>query len=189
VVRQGYGTAETGNLGYECEAREGLHLPEDRLVQVCDLETGEALWDGREGEVVVTLLSPEYPLVRLGTGDLSALLVEPCGCRIPTPRIAGWLGRVGDAVKVRGMFLHPRQARAALDGIDGVERFRLVVDRSEHRDLLRCEVMPRAGTPAARLPSAVRERIRSGLRFDAEVVLVEHLEPDSPPVVDVRSWD
>ena len=189
VVRQGYGTAETGNLGYECEAREGLHLPEDRLVQVCDLETGEALWDGREGEVVVTLLSPEYPLVRFGTGDLSAFLVEPCRCGISTPRIAGWLGRVGEAVKVRGMFLHPRQARAALDGLGGVERFRLVVDRSEHRDHLRCEVMPREGAHAAQLPAAVKERIRSGLRFDAEVVLVEQLEPDSPPIVDVRSWD
>jgi phenylacetate-coenzyme A ligase PaaK-like adenylate-forming protein len=113
---------------------------------------------------------------------------EPCECDIPTPRIAGWLGRVGEAVKVRGMFLHPRQARAALDGF-GVERFRLVVDRSDQRDHLRCEVVPREGTHAARLPAAVKERIRSGLRFDAEVVLVEELEPDSPVIVDVRSWD
>jgi phenylacetate-CoA ligase len=189
VVRQGYGTAETGNLGYECGAREGLHLPEDRLVQVCDPQSGEALWDGREGEVVVTVLSPDYPLVRFGTGDLSAFLGERCDCGIATPRIAGWLGRVGEAVKVRGMFLHPRQARAALDGFDGVERFRLVVDRHEHRDLLRCEVVARAGAHASRLPAAVRERIRSGLRFDAEVVLVDRLEPDSPVIVDVRSWD
>jgi phenylacetate-CoA ligase len=189
VVRQGYGTAETGNLGYECEAREGLHLPEDRLVQVCDLTTGEALWDGREGEVVVTLFSAHYPLVRFGTGDLSAFVTEPCTCGIGTPRIAGWLGRVGEAVKVRGMFLHPRQARAALDGLGGVERFRLVVDRSEHRDSLRCEVVPQDGPHPSRLSAAVKERIRSGLRFDAEVVLVEELDPDSPVIVDVRSWD
>jgi phenylacetate-CoA ligase len=189
VIRQGYGTAETGNLGYECEMREGLHLPEDRLVQICDPQTGKALWDGREGEVVVTVLSPDYPLVRFGTGDLSAFLAEPCDCEVATPRIAGWLGRVGEAVKVRGMFLHPRQARAALDGFDGVERFRLVVDRRQHRDVLRCEVVPRTGAHASRLPAAVKERIRSGLRFDAEVVLVEALEPDSPVIVDVRSWD
>ncbi|MGH2763495.1 MAG: phenylacetate--CoA ligase family protein [Thermoleophilaceae bacterium] len=189
VVRQGYGTAETGNLGYECERREGLHLPEDRLVQVCDPASGEALWDGREGEVVVTVLSRDYPLVRFGTGDLSAFLDEPCGCAISTPRIAGWLGRVGEAVKVRGMFLHPRQARAALDGLGGVERFRLIVDRREHRDSLRCEVLPGDRQHAARLPAAVKERIRSGLRFDAEVVLVEELEPDSPVIVDVRTWD
>jgi len=189
VVRQGYGTAETGNLGYECERREGLHLPDDRLVCVCDPQSGEALWDGREGEVVVTVLSPDYPLVRFGTGDLSAFMTEPCDCGTPTPRIAGWLGRVGEAVKVRGMFLHPRQVRATLDGFDGVERFRLVVDRSEHRDRLRCEVVAREGAQAARLPAAVRERIRSALRFDAEVVLVEQLESDSPVIVDVRSWD
>jgi phenylacetate-CoA ligase len=166
-----------------------VHLPDDRLVCVCDPQTGEALWDGREGEVVVTVFAPLYPLVRFGTGDLSAFLAEPCDCGISTPRIAGWLGRVGEAVKVRGMFLHPRQARAALDGIGGVERFRLVVDRSEHRDHLRCEVMPREGAPAARLPAVIKERIRSGLRFDAEVVLVEELKPDSPVIVDVRSWD
>jgi phenylacetate-CoA ligase len=135
------------------------------------------------------VLSPDYPLVRFGTGDLSAFLTESCDCGIPTPRIAGWLGRVGEAVKVRGMFLHPRQARAALDGFDGVERFRLVVDRREHRDLLRCEVVPCDRPHASQLAAAVRERIRSSLRFDAEVVLVEQLEPDSPPIVDVRSWD
>jgi phenylacetate-CoA ligase len=188
VVRQGYGTAETGNLGYECDACAGLHLPDDRLVQICDPATGEALWDGREGEVVVTLLSASYPLVRLGTGDLSAFLTEPCECEIATPRIAGWLGRVGEAVKVRGMFLHPRQARAALSDVEGVERFRLVIDRVEHRDELRCEVVPR-GERRPALAAAVKERIRSGLRFDAEVVLVDELPPDSPPVVDIRRWD
>jgi phenylacetate-CoA ligase len=87
------------------------------------------------------------------------------------------------------MFLHPRQARAALDGLGGVKRFRLVVDRSEHRDSLRCEVVPRDGPHPSRLSAAVKERIRSGLRFDAEVVLVEELDPDSPVIVDVRSWD
>jgi phenylacetate-CoA ligase len=189
VVRQGYGTAETGNLGYECDACEGLHLPDDRLVQVCDLATGKALWDGAEGEVVVTLFSPSYPLVRLGTGDLSAFVDAPCDCDIATPRIAGWLGRVGEAVKVRGMFLHPRQARAALGDVDGLERFRLLIDRVEHRDELRCEVLARDGADGPGLVAAVRERIRSGLRFDAEVVLVEELPSDSPPIVDGRSWD
>jgi phenylacetate-CoA ligase len=135
------------------------------------------------------VFSPDYPLVRFGTGDLSAFLTEPCDCEISTPRIAGWLGRIGEAVKVRGMFLHPRQARAVLDGLSGVERFRLVVDRSEHRDLLRCEVVPGDGAHAAQVAAAVKERIRSGLRFDVEVVLVEGFEPDSPVIVDVRSWD
>jgi phenylacetate-CoA ligase len=189
VVRQGYGTAETGNLGYECGMREGLHLPEDRLVQVCDLTTGEALWDGREGEVVVTLFEPAYPVVRLGTGDLSAILTEPCRCGIRTPRIAGWLGRVGEAVKVRGMFLHPRQAQAMLGRLEELERFRLLVDRVDDRDVLRCEIVPRDPADAVRLSPIVRERIRSGLRFNSEVVVVEELDPDTPAVVDLRTWD
>lgn len=189
VVRQGYGTAEAGNLGFECDELEGLHLPDDALVQVCDLASGEALWDGREGQVVVTLFRPDYPLVRLGTGDLSAFLTEPCRCGIPTPRLAGWLGRVGEAVKVRGMFLHPRQARTALAALPDLESFRLLVDRFEHRDTLRCEVVPVTGADAARLAAAVKERIRSGLRFDAEVLVVAELAPDEPTIVDLRSWD
>ncbi len=189
VVRQGYGTAEAGNLGFECDELEGLHLPDDALVQVCDLSSGEALWDGREGEVVVTLFRPDYPLVRLGTGDLSAFLTEPCRCGIPTPRLAGWLGRVGEAVKVRGMFLHPRQARNALAALPDLESFRLLVDRSEHRDSLRCEVVPATGADAAGLAAAVRERILSGLRFNAEVLVVAELAPDEPTIVDLRSWE
>ena len=189
VVRQGYGTAEAGNLGFECDELEGLHVPDDALVQVCDLASGEALWDGREGEVVATLFRPDYPLVRLGTGDLSAFLTEPCRCGISTPRIAGWLGRVGEAVKVRGMFLHPRQAKTALAGLPGVERFRLVVDRVEHRDTLRCEIVPAAGADADDLATAVKERIRSGLRLNADVVVVPELVADEPTIVDLRSWE
>jgi phenylacetate-CoA ligase len=189
IVRQGYGTAEAGNLGFECDELVGLHLPDDALVEICDLTSGEALWDGREGQVVVTLFRPDYPLVRLGTGDLSAFLTEPCRCGNPTPRIAGWLGRIGEAVKVRGMFLHPRQARTALAAVPGLERFRLVIDRDEHRDSLRCEVVPAPGADADALVAAVKERIRSGLRFGADVVVVPELAADEPTIVDVRSWD
>ena len=119
VVQQGYGTAEAGNLGYECERMSGLHVPEDRYVQVCDLRDGQPRWGGEEGQVVVSLLSADYPLVRLGTGDLSAFLDGTCPCGRWTPRLAGWLGRVGEAVKVRGMFLHPRQARSVMAGVPG----------------------------------------------------------------------
>lgn len=189
VVRQGYGTAELGNLGFECDELEGLHLPDDALVEVCDLASGEAVWDGGEGQVVVTLFRPDYPLVRLGTGDLSAFLTEPCRCDLPTPRLAGWLGRVGEAVKVRGMFLHPRQARSALEALPGLERFRFVVDRIDHRDVLRCEIVASAGADPAALAAAVTERIRSGLRFNAEVAVVPELGPDEAPIVDVRRWD
>jgi phenylacetate-CoA ligase len=188
TVRQGYGTAEAGILGYECELREGLHVPREALVQVCDLTTGKSLWDGSEGEVVVTVFSPEYPLIRLGTGDLSAFLTEPCTCGLETPRLTGWLGRVGEAVKVRGMFLHPRQAQAAIGSVPGIARFRLVIDRVDERDALGCEVVAMPDADHERLAAAVKERIRSGLRFNAEVALVEAIDDNEPLIVDQRTW-
>ena len=188
VVRQGYGTAEGGNLGYECERKTGWHVPDDALVQVCELGSGRALWDGNEGQVVYTLFRPEYPLVRLGTGDLSAFITEPCDCGLQTPRIAGWLGRVGEAVKVRGMFLHPRQIRAAMSGVDAVLAYRFVVERRDHRDELRCEIVGEPGADAAALAETVRERVRSALRFNADVAVVPELQ-DEPILVDARTWE
>lgn len=189
VIRQGYGTAEAGNLGYECEQKTGFHVPDDALVEVCALDTGRALWDGEEGQVVATLFRADYPLVRLGTGDLSAFMTEPCGCGRETPRLAGWLGRVGEAVKVRGMFLHPRQVRSVMSELPDVAQYRFVVEREEHRDALRCEFVPAAGADAATLAEAVQERVRSALRFNADVEPVESLEADAPVLVDTRTWD
>jgi phenylacetate-CoA ligase len=189
VVRQGYGTAEAGNLGYECEQKAGFHVPDDALVEVCDLDTGRGLWNGEEGQVVYTLLRADYPLVRLGTGDLSAFVPESCECGRPAPRIAGWLGRVGEAVKVRGMFLHPRQVRSVMSEVQQVTAYRFVVEREEHRDRLRCEFVPAAGADAAALAETVKERVRSALRFNADVETVGSLDADAPVLVDTRTWD
>lgn len=185
-VHQGYGTAETGNLGYECERRDGLHVPEDTLVTVCDLDTGTARWDGGSGQVVVTLLRPEYPLVRFGTGDLSAWMTEPCPCGRPTPRLAGFLGRVGEAVKVRGLFLHPRQVEGAMAQVDGVDRYRFVVDREDDRDVLGCEIVPAADADPGRVADAVTEQVRSALRFHVSVTPVDSIDDDAPVVEDRR---
>jgi len=186
VVRQGYGTAETGNLGYEGERMDGLYVPADALVQICDLTTGEAVHDDREGQVVVTVFDDAAPVVRFGTGDLSAWATDEDDG--PTPRIRGWLGRVGDAVKVRGMFLHPRQVAAAMDPIEGVQAYRFVIDRAEHRDVLRCEVVADAGANGDELSAAAHDRIQNSLRFNAKVELVDSI-PDGDPVVDIRRWD
>lgn len=188
VVRQGYGTAETGLLGYECDRAEGLHVPDDALVQVADLTSGEAIVDEREGQVVVTLFESAYPIIRFGTGDLSRWIAEPCGCDEPTPRLAGWLGRVGDAVKVRGMFLHPQQVGGVLDDLEGVARYRVVITREEHRDELRCEFVPDVEDSES-VAERVREAIREGLRFQAEVVVVDSLPEDAPALTDERTWE
>ncbi|MBA2296106.1 MAG: phenylacetate--CoA ligase family protein [Actinobacteria bacterium] len=189
TVRQLYGTAEAGLIGYECDAVEGLHVPSDALVEVCDLTTGKSMWDGGEGQVVVTLFSSDYALVRFGTGDLSAFMTEPCPCGAPSPRLAGWLGRVGEAVKVRGMFLHPRQAEDTIGGTPGLARFQLQIDRIDHRDVLRCELVAEDPSAAGGLAELVRTRIRSALRFDADVALVDGLPGDAPVLLDRRTWD
>jgi phenylacetate-CoA ligase len=183
VVHSAYGTAEVGLIGYEVAPGSGLRLADGVFVEVCDLDTGSPLDEG-EGQVVVTLLRADYPLVRFGTGDLSAWTLGEDG----EPRLAGVLGRVGQAVKVRGMFLHPRQAQAALASLPGVAAYRFVVERAEHLDRLRCEVVPAAGADRGALAERVRSSVRAGLRFDAEVTLVDGLPPDAGVIDDRRDW-
>lgn len=190
VVRQMYGTAESGTLGYECEAESGLHVPDDALVEVCALDDGAPRLDGGEGQVVVTLFSDHYPLVRFGTGDLSAFAAGDCSCGRSSPRLVGWLGRTGEAVKVRGMFLHPRQVTAVMTQVPSVSAYRFLIDRVDHKDVLRCEVVPAAeGIDHHHLATEVHDTIRSGLRFDVEVQVVTALEAGAAPITDLRTWE
>ena len=184
LVLQSYGSAEAGLLGYETAPNSGLEIPEGVLVQVCDLETGATRSDDALGQVVVTLLRSDFALIRFGTGDLSAWRQGPSG----QPRLAGILGRVGEAIKVRGLFLHPRQAGAALAGLPQILAHRFVVRRAEHQDQLSCELLaaPECSDSEA-LCAAVRERIRSWLRLSAEVVCVPELAA-GPSIVDEREW-
>ena len=182
TVLQAYGTAEAGLLGYETAPGSGLVVGRDVLVQICDPGTGQARYDDGVGQVVVTLLRPDQPLVRFGTGDLSAWTLGADG----SPRLAGVLGRVGEAVKVRGVFLHPRHAAAALAREPDVAAHRFIIDRIDHRDTLRCEIVP---TPAAdpHLAERVHDLIRAHLRLSADVVCVAAI-PDGPTVADQRDW-
>ncbi|MGH3645938.1 MAG: phenylacetate--CoA ligase family protein [Micromonosporaceae bacterium] len=183
VVRMAYGTAEVGLLGYETGPASGLRVPDGVLVQVCDLDTGLPRDDEQPGQVVVTLVRPEYPLTRFGTGDLSAWRVGASG----DLRLAGVLGRVGEAVKVRGMFLHPRQAAHALGDVAGLAGYRFVVGRHDHKDTLRCEVVLSAGADSTGVAAAVRDRVRARLRLSADVVAIDAL-PNGPSIVDEREW-
>ena len=183
VVLMAYGTAEAGLLGYETGPGSGFKLPEGVLVQICDLDSGAARTDDGVGQVVVTLFEPALPLIRFAIGDLSAWRTGADG----TLRLAGVLGRLGEAVKVRGLFLHPRQAAAALDRLPGLAAHRFVIGRVSHQDTLRCEIVAAAGADPDALVTAVRERIRAALRFAADVACVPAL-PEGPALVDERDW-
>ncbi|HYF96243.1 MAG TPA: AMP-binding protein [Symbiobacteriaceae bacterium] len=179
-VYQGYGTADLGLVAYECSAKAGMHLDDGVMVEICD-PAGRPVPEGEVGEVVVTLLSKTYPLIRFGTGDLSALLPGPCACGRPAPRMRGWLGRATDVIKVRGMFLYPRQLEDALAPFGAAWQARVGRDGT-HRDRLIIRVEP---GPA---PEAVAAAVKAATRLAAEVE-VGPLTPGEPRIKDGRKWE
>ncbi|GAA5163993.1 phenylacetate--CoA ligase family protein [Ornithinimicrobium tianjinense] len=186
-VRMAYGTGETGLLAWEPAGEDpgnGLVLADGVDVQVCEIGTGVPVTDGTEGEIVVTLLRSDYPLVRFGTGDLSGWMLGPDG----SLRLRGVLGRVGAAVKVKGMFLHPRQVSAVMDGVPGVADYRFLIDRVDHKDELSCLVVPDGTVPGETLAGAVAEKVRAGLRFRTDVQVVEALGEADGVLLDRRDW-
>lgn len=188
VVRQGYGTAEAGNIAYECDRMEGMHVAAGALVQICQLDDGQPIVDAdRPGQVVVTVPRADYPVVRFGTGDLSAWMGDACGCGSDTPRIRGWLGRVGQAVKVKGMFLHPQQVDELMRTLP-VAAYRVELDRVDHKDTIRCTVVAAEGAPED-LSDRVQRSFKDTLRFSCEVEAVASLPDDADRFADLRSWD
>ena len=139
---QSYGTADLGSIAYETPAREGLVIDEGVIVEIVRPGTGDPVPEGEVGEVVVTTLTADYPLIRFGTGDLSAILpgISPCGRT--NQRISGWMGRADQSTKVKGMFVHPEQIAELVKAHEGAVRARLVVSHDGRTDLitLRTEV-------------------------------------------------
>lgn len=166
---QSYGTADCGLIAYETAAREGLVIDEGVLVEIVRPGTGEPLPDGEVGEVVVTVLNRDYPLVRFGTGDLSAILAGPCPTGRTNRRIRGWLGRADQTAKVRGMFVHPGQVAEVLRRHPGLGRARLVVagEMADDRMTLHVET---GGAPEG-LAAAIAASVRDVTKLRAEVVL------------------
>jgi phenylacetate-CoA ligase len=189
-VRQGYGTAECGNLGYECEQEQGWHVPKNVIIQICDLNSGEPLSSGEGGEIVVTLFNPDYALIRFGTGDLSALNRDPCPCGRSSPRLMGWQGRVGDAVKVRGMFLHPRQLQNLMGRFPEITRWQAQITREEHKDYLTLRVALEPHARSERLHDRLAQAARETIKFNPqiEILSAEALSPEAKSIVDMRTW-
>lgn len=142
-----YSTADIGTIASSCEKNTGMHVNTDCIVEIVDPATGNILPPGEVGEIVVTPFDEVYPLVRFGTGDLSSLIIEPCECGRTTPRIPKIMGRCGDAVRVRGMFVHPRQSDEVLERYPEVSTYHLIVNRIENRDdmLLQVELRSEPG--------------------------------------------
>ena len=190
-VLQGYGTADLGCLAYECPAKGGWHVHPDALVEVLDAETGRAAGPGQPGEVVGTLFDAAYPLLRLATGDLSSLGPEErCACGRTTPKLSGLLGRVGDGVKVRGMFVRAGQIAEVMKRFPEVARWQAVVTREGHLD--RLEYLLELGAPAdaaalsPRLADALRDEIK--VRGEVRVAPPGTLPEGAKRIDDRRVW-
>ncbi len=184
---QWYATADAGLIAYESEGGEGLIVEESVLVEVVRPGTGVPVPAGEVGEVVVTVLNPDYPLLRFGTGDLSALLPGMSSCGRTNVRLRGWLGRADQRTKVKGLFVDPGQVADVLRRHPEVRRARLVVSRSDELDkmTLRCEV---ATSGAAGLAQALAQTLRemTQLKGEVELVPVGELPNDGKVVEDTR---
>src|ERR1700745_3987512 len=150
-VLQCYGTADIGIIAYESttpqsEVCEGMVVDEGIILELVAPGTGEPVAPGEVGEVVVTTLTPEYPLIRFATGDLSAMLPGPSPCGRTNQRIKGWLGRADQTTKVRGMFVHPEQVSEVLRRHKSIIRARLVVERLRSTDEM--TLLAEIGEPA-----------------------------------------
>ncbi len=189
LVLQAYGTADAGLLAYESEAKEGLIVDEAVLLELVRPGTGDPVPEAEVGEVVVSVLNQDYPLIRFATGDLSALLPGKSPCGRTGMRIKGLMGRADQTTKVRGMFVRPSQIAEVAKRHPEILKARLVVDRREHQDVatFRCEVQ---GAPPEGLARAVTGTVQSICKVRADVAFVAPggLPNDGKVIDDIRKY-
>jgi phenylacetate-CoA ligase len=188
AVYQSYATADLGLIAYETESREGLVLDEGVIVEIVRPGTGDPVPEGEVGELVVTTLNQDYPLIRFGTGDLSAILPGRCATGRTNTRIRGWMGRADQTTKVRGMFVHPGQIADITRRFPEVAKARLVVTGEMANDAMTLKIECRSASPE--LQARVGEAIRDVTKLRGDVMVVEpgSLPNDGKVIEDARSY-
>ncbi|MCG8490825.1 MAG: AMP-binding protein [Sneathiellales bacterium] len=189
LVIQSYGTADLGLIAYETEAMEGMTIDEGVIVEIVRPGTGDPVAPGEVGEVVVTSFNKTYPLIRFGTGDMSALMEEGSTCGRTGPRIKGWMGRADQTAKVKGMFIHPGQVVDVQKRHEEIRKVRLVVTSENNVDAmtLHCEVEEGSEALKAEVEASVQSmcKVRGGVEF----VDVGSLANDGKVIDDARSYE
>ena len=183
---QCYATADVGLIAYETSARQGLVVDEGVLVEIVRPGTGDPVPEGEVGEVVVTVLQADYPLLRFGTGDLSAVLAGPCPTGRSNMRIKGWLGRADQTAKVRGMFVHPSQVAEVLRRHPEVTRARLVVEGEMANDRMTLKIEAPAAPEGLAEAVAASTRDVTKLRADVQLCATGTLPNDGKVIDDLR---
>ena len=185
---QSYATADLGLIAYETASRDGLVLVEGVIVEIVRPGTGDPVPEGEVGELVVTTLNPDYPLIRFGTGDLSAFLPGACPTGRTNTRIKGWMGRADQTTKVRGMFVHPGQVAQVARRFDEVVKARLIVSGEMANDVMTLKVESSSAAPD--LQERIAEAVRDVTKLRSDVVLVAPgtLPTDGKVIEDARSY-
>lgn len=186
TCRQCYATADLGNVAYETDALDGMVVDEGVIVEIVRPGTGDPVPEGEVGEVVVTSLNPDYPLIRFATGDLSAVLPGESPCGRTNMRIKGWMGRADQTTKIKGMFVRPEQVAALVARHDEIHRARVVATRSGEKDVMTVRIETRAANPAL-----YEETVLSTLKLRGQVELVPpgSLPNDGLVIEDLRRYD
>ena len=191
---QVYASADLGCIAYESDAREGLIVEERLIIEIVRPGTNQPVEDGEVGEVVATMFVPEYPLIRFGTGDLSAVMPGASPCGRTNTRLMGWMGRADQTTKVKGMFVHPSQVADIVKRHPNILKARLVVDQAEGADVmtLMCEVADLDAVAAGgALPAEIAETIQSICKLKGEVNLSQSgsLPNDGKIIDDIRKFE
>jgi phenylacetate-CoA ligase len=176
-----------GLIAYETQAREGLVLDEGVIVEIVRPGTGDPVPEGEVGELVITTLNTDYPLIRFGTGDLSAVLPGTCPTGRTNTRIKGWMGRADQTTKVRGMFVHPGQVAEVVKRFPDIKRARLVVTGEMANDQMALHVEANAAEGLAqKIGDVVRDITK--LRAEVNFVAVGSLPNDGKVIEDARTY-
>jgi phenylacetate-CoA ligase len=192
---QAYAVTEPGGaIAYECHRKSGMHLMDEYVTEIVDPESGCQLGPGEVGEIVTTQLqNKDWGLIRFGTGDLSSYVTEPCPCGRAAYRITGIVGRAGDAVKVRGMFVVARQAEQAITSFGQVARYRLIVGRRQHRDEMTLKVeLKDSGVDREKLAVDINNKFHDICRVKIdkiEFVSSDTISDKQQGIKDERKWE
>jgi len=192
IIRQAYGTADIGCLGYECIKKSGMHIPDDKIVEIVDPETGKQLGPGKTGEIVATTFNKVYPLIRFGTGDLSILTETPCPCGRASPRLMKILGRVDQVTKVRGLFVHPGQVDEVASRYPQIAKYQVVVKRKEDKDEMILRIELKEEVPLSeKLKQEIEQSIRDVMKIRGDVQFVPEgtIPEGAKKIEDQRTWE
>ncbi|WP_281992988.1 phenylacetate--CoA ligase family protein [Sulfitobacter geojensis] len=183
---QCYATADVGNIAYESAAMEGMILDEGVIVEIVTPGTGDPVAEGEVGEVVVTTLNADYPLIRFATGDLSAIMAGASPCGRTNRRIKGWMGRADQTTKIKGMFVRPEQVAALVAHHDEITKARVVASRASEQDVMTVHIESSGGDA-----EVYGHSVAQLLKLKGQVVIVEpgSLPKDGLVIEDQRSYD